>query len=269
MYAGLTRRFPGQPEFCRQPGGCEWKNMKKIIVITGASSGIGRASALRFASPEHALVLCARKGAEALRGTAETAAKAGSEVLPLLGDVADPDFDSRLVDETLSRFGRIDLLVNNAGISHIGLLQEMDPADIDRMIQVNLLSVIRLCRAVIPPMVRAQSGRIINVSSVWGSVGASCEAVYSASKGGVNSFTKALAKELAPSGIAVNAVAFGAIDTRMNRQELSEEDLQALADEIPMGRLGTAEEAARMIELTASAPLYLTGQVITMDGGWT
>ncbi len=243
--------------------------MRQVVVITGASSGIGRASALRFASLQTALVLCARQGAEALRAAAEDAEQAGSEVLVLQGDVAEAEFDTRLISETVARFGRIDLLVNNAGISEIGLLQDMTLPALERMLQVDLHAVIRICRAAVPVLVRQQSGRILNVSSVWGNVGASCEAVYSAAKGGVNSFTRALAKELAPSGIAVNAVAFGAIDTRMNRQELRPEDLAALAEEIPAGRLGTPEEAAEMIWLLARAPLYLTGQVVTMDGGWT
>ena len=243
--------------------------MRQVIVITGASSGIGRASALRFAAPQTALVLCARQGAEALCAAAESARQAGSEVLTLQGDVADPDFDTRLIAETVSRFGRIDLLVNNAGISEIGLLQDMTRSSLERMLQVDLHAVIRICQAAVPVFVRQQSGRILNVSSVWGNVGASCETVYSAAKGGVNSFTRALAKELAPSGIAVNAAAFGAIDTRMNRQELRPEDLAALAEEIPAGRLGTPDEAAELIWLLARAPLYLTGQVITMDGGWT
>ena len=243
--------------------------MKQVVVITGASSGIGRASALRFAAQKTALVLCAWQGAEALRETAESAEQTGSEVLALQGDVADPDFDTRLIAETVSRFGRIDLLVNNAGISEIGLLQDMTRSSLERMLQADLHAVIRICQAAVPVFVRQQSGRILNVSSVWGNVGASCETVYSAAKGGVNSFTRALAKELAPSGIAVNAAAFGAIDTRMNRQELRPEDLASLAEEIPAGRLGTPDEAAELSWLLARAPLYLTGQVITMDGGWT
>ena len=117
-------------------------------------------------------------------------------------------------------------------------------------------------------MVQKQSGRIINISSVWGNVGASCEVAYSASKGGVNSFTRALAKELAPSNISVNAIACGVIDTDMNRQHLSEEDLEELREDIPMDRLGSTDEVAELVLKVAHAPVYMTGQVITIDGGW-
>ena len=117
-------------------------------------------------------------------------------------------------------------------------------------------------------MVKKHSGRIINISSVWGEVGASCEVAYSASKGGVNSFTKALAKELAPSGIAVNAVSCGVIDTDMNRQHLSDEDMEQLREEIPMNELGDPQDVARLVVMIADAPLYMTGQIVRIDGGW-
>ena len=117
-------------------------------------------------------------------------------------------------------------------------------------------------------MVQQHSGRIINISSVWGNVGASCEVAYSASNGGVNAFTKALAKELAPSGISVNAVACGVIDTEMNRSHLSAEDMEVLKNEIPADRIGTPQEVAQLILLLAKAPVYMTGQIITIDGGW-
>ena len=123
------------------------------------------------------------------------------------------------------------------------------------------------CKQAIPNMVHNKSGRILNISSVWGNVGASCEVAYSASKGGVNAFTKALAKELAPSGITVNAIACGVIDTRMN-QCFSEEERRQLADEIPAGRFGRAQEAAQLALAVVTSPTYLTGQIITMDGGW-
>ena len=125
-----------------------------------------------------------------------------------------------------------------------------------------------MCTGAIPGMVKRKSGRIINISSVWGDVGASCEVAYSASKGGVNAFTKALAKELAPSNIQVNAVSCGVIDTDMNRRHLSEEDLKSLSEEIPVGRMGDAKEVAEMVLKLAEAPFYLTGQIITIDGAW-
>lgn len=242
--------------------------MKKTILITGASSGIGRATAIELASPKVNLVLNSYKNSDALFETALLAGQKGADCLPVIGDVSDYSFCSGMVWKALERFERIDALVNAAGVAHISLFQDMQPAQWQRILSVNLGSVINLCHLTIPHMISRKSGRIINISSVWGNVGASCEAVYSTSKGGVNSFTKALAKELAPSGIQVNALACGAIDTPMNA-ELSEDELDALCDEIPEGRLGHPEEAARMIRMLLEAPDYLTGQVLTMDGGWT
>lgn len=241
--------------------------MSKTILITGASSGIGQAAALAFASPGNRLILVSQKNKEGLQQTSDRAVSKGAEVLTILADVSNYKECKLLVSQAIEHFGTIDLLVNDAGISHIGLFQDMMPTEWQRVMNVNIGSVMNLCHLVIPSMVHRHEGRIINVSSVWGNVGASCEVAYSASKGAVNSFTKALAKELAPSGIQVNAIAFGAIETPMNAW-LSAEEAQALADEIPAGREGTKEEAARMICMLADAPDYLTGQILTMDGGW-
>lgn len=165
------------------------------------------------------------------------------------------------------RFGGVDILINNAGICHSGLLSDMTDTDWDRVIGTNLSSVFYCSKKAIPYMVSKKSGSIVNVSSVWGLYGASCEVAYSASKGGMNAFTKALAKELAPSGIAVNALALGVIDTDMNRH-LSDEDKKALVDQIPADRLGTPEEVADAVYHLSKMPTYLTGQIISMDGGW-
>lgn len=241
--------------------------MSRTILITGASSGIGAATAIAFAKPNNRLILVSRKNREGLKKIEDEAREMGAEVLSILADVSNYEDCKSVVQQGGDRFGTIDLLVNDAGISHIGLFQDMTPDEWKHIMAVNIGSVMNLCHLVIPSMVHQKKGRIINVSSVWGNVGASCEAVYSASKGAVNSFTKALAKELAPSNIQVNAIAFGAIETPMNAW-LSEEEAQALADEIPAGREGTAKEAAQMICMVADAPDYLTGQIITMDGGW-
>ena len=164
-------------------------------------------------------------------------------------------------------FGGVDILINNAGISIIGLFQDLSRADWMRLMDTNVGSVYNCCHFAIPHMVHEKCGKIINISSVWGIAGASCEAAYSASKGAVNALTRALAKELAPSNIQVNAVAFGVIDTQMN-QCFSEEERRALKEEIPADRMGTCAEAAEMISQVLHSPAYLTGQVITMDGGW-
>ena len=160
------------------------------------------------------------------------------------------------------------MLVNNAGIAYIGLLQDMTVSDWQRIVNTNLTSVFNCCKLAIPLMLSARQGKIINISSVWGNVGASCEVAYSATKGGINAFTKALAKELAPSNIQVNAVACGAIDTEMN-QWMEEEDLIGLVEDIPAGRLGRAEEVADLVYHLGYKNAYLTGQVIGLDGGWT
>ena len=239
--------------------------MLRTILITGASSGIGAATAIAFAKPNNRLILVSRKNREGLKKIEDEGRERGAEVLSILADVSDYEACKLLVQQAVERFGTIDLLVNDAGVSHIGLFQDMTPDEWQRVMNVNIGSVMNLCHLVIPSMVHRHHGRIINISSVWGNVGASCEAVYSASKGAINSFTKALAKELAPSNIQVNAIAFGAIETPMNAW-LSKEEAEALADEIPAGREGTKEEAAQMICM--DAPDYLTGQIITMDGGW-
>lgn len=241
--------------------------MLRTILITGASSGIGAATAIAFANPNNRLILVSRKNREGLKKIEDEGRERGAEVLSILADVSDYEACKLLVQQAVERFGTIDLLVNDAGVSHIGLFQDMTPDEWQRVMNVNIGSVMNLCHLVIPSMVHRHHGRIINISSVWGNVGASCEAVYSASKGAINSFTKALAKELAPSNIQVNAIAFGAIETPMNAW-LSKEEAEALADEIPAGREGTKEEAAQMICMVADAPDYLTGQIITMDGGW-
>lgn len=241
--------------------------MLRTILITGASSGIGAATAIAFAKPNNRLILVSRKNREGLKKIEDEGRKRGAEVLSILADVSDYEDCKSVVQQGVERFGTIDLLVNDAGISHIGLFQDMTPDEWQHIMNVNIGSVMNLCHLVIPSMVHRHHGRIINISSVWGNVGASCEAVYSASKGAINSFTKALAKELAPSNIQVNAIAFGAIETPMNAW-LSKEEAEALADEIPAGREGTKEEAAQMICMVADAPDYLTGQIITMDGGW-
>ena len=206
--------------------------MLRTILITGASSGIGAATAIAFANPNNRLILVSRKNREGLKKIEDEGRERGAEVLSILADVSDYESCKSLLTEANEHFGPIDLLINNAGISHIGLFQDMTPDEWQHIMNVNIGSVMNLCHLVIPSMVHRHHGRIINISSVWGNVGASCEAVYSASKGAINSFTKALAKELAPSNIQVNAIAFGAIETPMNAW-LSKEEAEALADEIP------------------------------------
>lgn len=171
------------------------------------------------------------------------------------------------VIKLFSGIDTLDVLINNAGIAHIGLLTDMTAEQWHRILAVNLDACFYTCRAAIPLMLKKHSGKIINISSVWGTQGASMEVAYSASKGGMNAFTKALAKELAPSNIQVNAIACGVIDTTMNAC-LSPEELETLRAEIPADRIGSPSEVAALVLQTAAAPSYMSGQVITIDGGW-
>jgi len=241
----------------------------KTAVITGASRGIGLATAKRFAQEGYKLVLNALHPGSKLNEAAECCSSlSGNECIPIAGDVSDPVFVKELISAAAGSLGHIDVLINNAGISYVGLIQDTDDAIWAKVINTNLSSVHYCIREVIPHMLKNRSGSIVNVSSVWGNAGASCEAAYSASKGGINAYTKAAAKELAPSGISVNAVACGCIKTDM-LNVYSEDELKDLAEQIPAGRLGTPVEIAEIIFKTAEFPTYLTGQIITADGGWT
>lgn len=241
--------------------------MKSTVIVTGASSGIGKAIALGFARDGCGLVIASRSNSRGLADTRDQILSLGADCICMQGDVSENSFCRSLCESALNRFGRIDCLINNAGISHIGLFQDMSCDEWDRILKVNLYSVIQMCHAAIPSMLREHKGAILNISSVWGLSGASCEVIYSASKGAVNSFTKALAKELAPSGIRVNAIACGAIDTPMNAW-LDPEEQSSLIEEIPAGRLGQPDEVSLLARQITYGPEYLTGQIITLDGGW-
>ncbi len=238
--------------------------MGKTVLITGASRGIGRETARLLAREGFELILVCQKSKEKIEELKEELKeKYKTDCRTFLCDVSKPE----QVEELFSQIEGVDVLINNAAVSYVGLLTDMSLQEWRRVIDTNLNSLFYTCKAVIPGMVHRKSGKIINVSSVWGNAGASTEVAYSASKGGVNGFTRALAKELAPSNIQVNAVAFGIIDTDMNGC-FSEEEKRALAEEIPADRMGSAKEAAEMILKILESPSYLTGQVITMDGGW-
>ena len=241
----------------------------KTALITGASRGIGRAIAQKFAQNQSHLVLNCYQSTTVLNDFAETLRQTYHiQVITCIGDVSDHSFVSNMVHTAINQFGHIDVLVNNAGVSYIGLFSDMSYEQWQKLMNTNVSSVFSCCKCVIPSMVNRKSGHIVNISSVWGKVGASCEVAYSASKGAVNALTKGLAKELAPSNIQVNAIACGAIDTDMNAC-FSEEERTDLESEIPAGRYGTPTEVADLVYQLACASSYLTGQVITFDGGWT
>ena len=236
----------------------------KYALVTGASRGIGYAIAEMLAKEGYHLYLTCRHSTAKLSELSERlTSQYGISCTAAVADMGNPDE----VDKLFAQVSALDVLVNNAGVSYIGLLHEMSDVDWQEVISTNLNSLFYTCRHAVPLMLQNHRGKIINISSVWGNAGASMEVAYSASKGGVNGFTKALAKELAPSGIQVNAIACGVIDTEMNKC-FSEEELTALRDEIPSDRSGQPEEVAQMVLSILHAPEYLTGQVIALDGGW-
>lgn len=233
------------------------------VLITGGSRGIGAECVRRFAQEGHAVSFIYnnsddRAGALA-RETGATAVKA---------DLADLQALEMAIRAVTAKMGGVDLLVNNAGVSLIKLLTDVSDAELAHVFNVNLVAATVAAREASRTMVSAHSGKIINIGSVWGRVGASCETVYSASKAGLEGLTKALAKELGPSGITVNCVEPGVIDTEMN-SELGEDDLKCLRDETPLCRIGRVEDVANAVLWLASDKAdFITGQIIGVDGGF-
>ena len=238
----------------------------KVALITGASYGIGMAIAKAMAANGATIVFNDLKQELVDKGLAAYA-EAGIKAHGYVCNVCDEDAVNAMVAKITEEVGHINVLVNNAGISFVGLLQDMSDAQWSEILNTNLSSVFYCCRSAISHMVSQKSGKIINISSMWGTVGASCEAAYSATKSGMNGLTKALAKELAPSNVQVNAIACGVIDTAMNAQ-FSEEEREALREEIPAGRFADSEEVAALALTLASGHSYLTGQIIGLDGGY-
>ena len=239
-------------------------SIPRSALVTGASRGIGRAIAQALAGAGYRLYLTCRRSEKELTELSyqlsETYHIACTPIVADMGDI-------HAVNEVFAQIDDLTLLVNNAGVSHIGLLHEMTPEEWQSLMNVNLNALFYTCRLAIPMMLKHHAGHIVNISSVWGNVGASMEVAYAASKGGVNAFTKALAKELAPSGIRVNAIACGLIHTEMNLC-FTEEERRSLIEEIPADRMGNTAEVAQMVCSVLSMPSYATGQIFTIDGGW-
>ncbi|WP_077533950.1 elongation factor P 5-aminopentanone reductase [Massiliimalia massiliensis] len=239
----------------------------QTVLITGASRGIGRAAALLFAENGYRIAANYRQSAEEIRRLEEEISAFGVPFLPLQADVSDPEAVEQMAEKAQRQFGGIDVLVNNAGISLIGLLQDTTAEDWNRIFGVNVNGAFYAAKAVLPGMIRRQMGRIINISSMWGVAGASCEVAYSASKAALIGFTKALAKEAGPSHITVNCIAPGVVMTDMNR-ELAASALEELREETPLGVIGTPEDIARAILFLASEEAgFITGQVLNVNGG--
>ena len=237
--------------------------MNRKALVTGASRGIGKSIACKLASKGCDLVLTCVKNIEILQGLAnDLSSQHNICCKAVLCDAS----DFKQVDELFESEGDFDIVINNAGISYIGLIQDMSVEEWDRIISTNLSSVFYTTRKAVPYVIRKKYGRIVNISSMWGGSGASMEVAYSASKGGVDAFTRALAKELAPSRICVNALACGVIDTDMNRG-FDEKEIEEIVDSIPAGRMGSTKEVADAVWQLIECPDYMTGQVINIDGG--
>ena len=231
------------------------------VVITGGSGAIGSMCAYEAAKQKCDIVLCYNKNKNGADSVVNMLSAFNVKIKTVCADICTKEGTDAIKDAAAS-LGGADILINNAGISEISAFLDTTEADTEKLLSANLSAHINLTRAILPQMIKKQSGSIVNISSVWGVMGASCEVIYSATKSGLIGFTKALAKELAPSGITVNCVAPGCIESKM----LDGLDKESLKDIIPMGRIGDALEVARAVMFLANHG-YITGQTLSVDGG--
>lgn len=239
----------------------------KYALITGASGGIGTATARAFAQAGYGVALHGFRHPDRLHALAQELSQHNVPVLEVCADLSDPAQAKSMVDNVLEKFCQLDILICCSGLSHVGLISDIDQENWRRLFGVNVDGMHFCCQAVLPHMIHRKEGCIITVSSMWGQVGASCEVAYSATKGAVIAYTKALAQEVGPSNIRVNCIAPGVIATEMNAH-LSSQDLAALADETPLGRIGTPQEcAACALFLASDGASFVTGQVLAPNGG--
>ena len=242
--------------------------MSKTVLITGASKGIGAAMAIMYAEKGYNVVMNYNNSAQSAILLQKSLSENGYSVIAYKANVKNRIDVDMMVKEAVYRFGSIDILVNNAGISNQGLFTDLSEPEWNDIIGVNMTGTFNCCQAVLPYMINQKSGSILNISSMWGEVGASCEVAYSATKAGVIGLTKALAKEVGPSGITVNCIAPGLIDTAMN-QNLAIDDVAAMIDNTPLTRMGTTNDiASAALFLTSENASFITGQILGVNGGY-
>lgn len=239
----------------------------KVALITGASRGIGRHIAVEMGRAGAVVAINYCKDENGIKKTERLLKEEGIYFKVYRSDVKNSELTKKMIENVVKDFGKLDILVNNAGISKVGLFFDMTEEDYNEVIDTNLKGVFNCTSAVVKYMIKSKAGCIINISSIWGKMGASCEVLYSASKGAVDSFTKALGKELAPSNIRVNAIAPGVIDTSMN-SIFTEEERKAMENEIPMMKFGKSEDIGKVaVFLASDSASYITSQIISVDGG--
>ena len=240
--------------------------MSEVVIITGASRGIGREIAKRLAIKGLTVVANYNKSEKEAKELRKELEEKGFVIDIVKADVSKREEAKELVKFTLDKYGKIDILINNAGIAEYKLFTEETDEDWNRVINNNLYSAFAMCQEVSRNMIKNKKGCIINISSIWGMVGASLEVIYSVSKAGIDGLTKALAKELGPSNIRVNSIAPGAIDTDMN-SDLTKEELKELEEDTPLGKIGKPEDIAKCVNWLIEDE-FTTGQVISLNGGW-
>ena len=240
--------------------------MNKIIIVTGASRGIGKEIAKELAKKEYTVIANYNKSEKQATELKEELEKENIKIDIFKADVSKRNEAQELVEYTINKYGKIDVLINNAGISQIKEFTQITDEDWNNMINTNLNSVFYMTQETCKNMIHNKKGCIINISSIWGVVGASCEVHYSVSKAGIDAMTKSLAKEMGPSNIRVNSIAPGIINTEMNRN-LSEEEINDIKEEIPLEKIGKAQDIEKCVEWLIEDE-YTTGQIISINGGW-
>lgn len=237
-----------------------------IIVVTGASRGIGREIAKELAKNGNIVIANYNKSEEQAIKLKQELEKENTKIDIYKADVSKREEVKQMVQTVIEKYGKIDILINNAGISESKLFTDVSDEDWQRMINNNLYSAFCVTQEVLPSMLRHQNGCIINISSIWGMVGASCETIYSVAKAGIDAMTKSLAKELGPSNIRINSIAPGIIDTDMNKN-LSKDDIETIKGEIPLEKIGKTKDIYRCVKWLIEDE-YTTGQIISINGGW-